>query len=144
LASIASEVRGKGGELLIVATGGFKAEAACANLVGLLFGAPVYYIHERFGEVVELPPLPVAWDYAAVEPFLEDIEAIAGRGATDPGARERLSRLPEALRLILTEEGGKFALTACGEAIVRRVRGRKGEVERLYVEYPPPGPHRLP
>ena len=137
LASIASEAREEGAELSIVATGGFKAEAAYANLVGLLFGAPVYYIHERFGDVVELPPLPVAWDYAAVEPFLGDIEAIVGRPTSDPEAAERVSRLPEALRNILTEEGGRFALTAAGEAIVERARARKREVERLHVEYPP-------
>ena len=40
----------------INATGGYKAVAAIAAVVGNALGVPVYYLHERFSEVVELPP----------------------------------------------------------------------------------------
>jgi putative CRISPR-associated protein (TIGR02619 family) len=48
------------GEVAIVATGGFKAEIAIANVVGALLGAPVYYIYEQFEQLIKLEPLPIA------------------------------------------------------------------------------------
>lgn len=47
---------------VINATGGFKAEIAYATLVGLIFKVPVYYIHEVFQDVIEMPSLPIDWD----------------------------------------------------------------------------------
>lgn len=52
----------RGYEVVITATGGFKAETAYATLVGLLHRVPVYYVHEKFNEPVRLPPLPIAPD----------------------------------------------------------------------------------
>ncbi len=46
----------------IVATGGFKPEAAAAALVGSLKNIPVHYVHEKFRECVSLPLLPVSID----------------------------------------------------------------------------------
>lgn len=46
------------------ATGGFKAEIAYATALGLIFGVPVSYIHEKFGDIITLPATPIAWDYS--------------------------------------------------------------------------------
>ncbi len=54
----------RGDEVAIAATGGFKAETAIANLVGVLSDVPVHYIHETFREIVTIPPLPVGLDLA--------------------------------------------------------------------------------
>lgn len=48
------------GEVVIAATGGFKAEIAIANLVGALLGAPVYYIYEQFEDLIKLEPIPIS------------------------------------------------------------------------------------
>jgi putative CRISPR-associated protein (TIGR02619 family) len=45
------------------ATGGYKAQIAVAVLLGQALGVPVYYMHERFSEIIAFPPLPVALDY---------------------------------------------------------------------------------
>src|SRR5262249_45389116 len=45
------------------ATGGYKAQIAVAVLLGQALGIDVYYMHERFSEIVAFPPLPVALDF---------------------------------------------------------------------------------
>ncbi len=53
-------------EPVFSATGGFKAEIAFLNLLGSLLGVEVYYIHEKFRDIVRLPRLPLKWDAAWV------------------------------------------------------------------------------
>jgi putative CRISPR-associated protein (TIGR02619 family) len=47
----------------INATGGYKAQIAVAVLMGQAVGVPVYYMHERFSEIIAFPPLPIAFDF---------------------------------------------------------------------------------
>lgn len=47
----------------INATGGYKAQIAVAVLMRQAVGVPVYYMHERFSEIIAFPPLPVAFDF---------------------------------------------------------------------------------
>lgn len=47
----------------INATGGYKAQIAIAVLLGQALGIPVYYMHERFSEIIPFPPLPIALDF---------------------------------------------------------------------------------
>jgi len=58
-------------QVLINATGGFKAEIAYATLVGLLFDVPVYYIHEAFRDIIEMAPTPISWDYSLLADYEE-------------------------------------------------------------------------
>lgn len=46
----------------IDATGGYKAQAAVAVQVGQALGVPVLYLHERFRQIIHLPPLPIGMD----------------------------------------------------------------------------------
>jgi putative CRISPR-associated protein (TIGR02619 family) len=45
------------------ATGGYKAQIAIAVLLGQALEIPVFYLHEKFREIIEFPPLPFALDY---------------------------------------------------------------------------------
>lgn len=54
-------------DVVINNTGGYKAEIAYAGMIGQLFGIPVYYQHEKFGSMIELPPLPVSFDFTVLE-----------------------------------------------------------------------------
>jgi putative CRISPR-associated protein (TIGR02619 family) len=47
----------------INATGGYKAQIAVAVLMGQALGVPVYYMHERFSEIIAFPPMPVSLDF---------------------------------------------------------------------------------
>jgi len=47
----------------INATGGYKAQIAVAALIGQAVGVPVFYKHERFDDIIQFPPMPVALDF---------------------------------------------------------------------------------
>lgn len=59
-----TRVRGAS-EVVIDATGGFKAQIAVAVAFGQAFGIPVLYQFERFPEIIEIPPLPLTVDLSA-------------------------------------------------------------------------------
>lgn len=47
----------------INATGGYKAQIAIGVLMGQALGAPVYYKHELFSEIIAFPPMPISLDH---------------------------------------------------------------------------------
>ncbi len=60
---IGETVRAYGSEqILINATGGYKAQISFAGMIGQALDIPVCYMFERFAEVIELPPQPVSLD----------------------------------------------------------------------------------
>lgn len=107
-------------DTLINATGGFKAQTAYATLMGLLFGVPVYYLHEDFKRCIALPPLPIDFNFAEIDKHHDVIERIRS-ALTRKEASEIAKQLPEHLRLMVgrsnTSEG--YTLTPIGEAIWR-------------------------
>jgi putative CRISPR-associated protein (TIGR02619 family) len=61
---LAAKVREYGSTATAInATGGYKAQIAVAVLMGQAVGVPVYYMHERFSEIIAFPPMPVAFDF---------------------------------------------------------------------------------
>jgi putative CRISPR-associated protein (TIGR02619 family) len=113
-------------EVLVNATGGFKAEIAYATLVGLLFDVPVYYIHEAFHDIIEMPPTPISWDYSLLADYEEFFEWVFAENRPTAEVDARLRGLPEDIRLLLTEEEGCTLLSPTGEvfyeAYLDRVR----------------------
>jgi len=62
---ISTEVRNFGPEAIAInATGGYKAQISFAGMIGQALEIPVYYLFEKFSEVIELPPQPVSIDLA--------------------------------------------------------------------------------
>lgn len=62
---ISTEVRNFSPETIAInATGGYKAQISFAGMIGQALGIPVYYLFEKFSEVIELPPQPIALDLA--------------------------------------------------------------------------------
>ncbi|MCC6728989.1 MAG: putative CRISPR-associated protein [Chthonomonadales bacterium] len=134
---LAGEVRRQrhdGREVLLNATGGFKAEIAYATLLGLLLEVPVYYIYETFQQIVELPPLPVAWDLGLMalhEGFFQWIEE---EPRPSGQVRERLRELPPALGMLVDEpEEGRQYLSAAGVAFWEAYRERSERAGRARV-----------
>lgn len=64
MAKVVRQHKQQGQQVIINATGGFKAEIAYAVLIGQLFDVPVYYIHEMFRDIIEILPLPIQWDFS--------------------------------------------------------------------------------
>lgn len=54
--------KGKGNEVIINATGGYKPEGIYATLSGILNDVKVVYIHEGFNSLIELPSIPISFN----------------------------------------------------------------------------------
>lgn len=110
------DARRAGAEPAINATGGFKAEAAIATVVGQLFGTPVYYMHEAFRDIVELPPAPIGWDQSAIMEYEDFFDWIHADLRTAEVVEREWPNLPPAVRILLVEEEGFRILSPLGEA----------------------------
>lgn len=117
--------RNRGCEVIINATGGFKAEAAYATLVGLLMDAKVYYIHEAFQETVEMPPIPLGWDYSLFAEYEELFEWLEGDYRDKKESGPRTKELPLKARVLIEEEEGLVTLSAVGTALFEAYRAFK-------------------
>ena len=95
LIELIRQERKNGNEVCINATGGFKAEIAYATLVGLLFDVPVYYIHEVFQDIIEMPPTPISWDYSLLADYEEFFEWIFAEDRSTVEVDEKLRGLPK-------------------------------------------------
>jgi len=70
----AETARKRGLEPVLNFNGGYKTQTATAMAVAAAEGVPCYYSHETFGELVEIPTLPLTWDrkfFSAAEPVLD-------------------------------------------------------------------------
>lgn len=116
-----------GRDVIINATGGFKAEIAYATLVGLLFKTPVVYVHERFNEVVKLPPVPIQWDFSLMALHGEFFDWLDEEARPSGEVRERARALPHELRLLVEERlvDGYGGLNAAGQALYEAFRSRR-------------------
>ncbi len=118
-------------EVLINATGGFKAEIAYATVVGLLFDVPVYYIHEAFRDIIQIPSTPIGWDYSLIADHEEFFEWLSEdlRTTAEVDARLRTLSRSEELHLLLVDEEGYTFLSPTGEAFYGAYKARLEQTE---------------
>ncbi len=112
-------------QVAIDATGGYKAQIAIAVVVGQALNVPVYYKHERFSEIIEFPPMPIALDYdilAENADILSDFERNQTFSATE------LGEMDDRLRVFLSEvpidNEVHFELNAIGQIYLTGFRLR--------------------
>lgn len=126
----------------INATGGYKAQISFAGLIGQALNVPVYYMFERFPDVVELPPQPVTLDFDIWLENYELLRFLEERGDVTPQelGEEELS-IPERLEVLVDRvegDGELLALSPVGELFHAMYRDRFHQAkERLL---PPPVP----
>jgi putative CRISPR-associated protein (TIGR02619 family) len=118
-------------EVLINATGGFKAEIAYATLVGLLFDVPIYYIHEAFRDIIQMPPTAIGWDYSLIAEYEEFFEWLSEDLRPTNEVDSRLQRLPrrEEIHLLFVEEEGYTFLSPAGEAFYEAYKTRLDQAQ---------------
>jgi putative CRISPR-associated protein (TIGR02619 family) len=138
MAEVVRQRRKAGHTVLINATGGFKAEIAYAVLIGQLFDVPVYYIHEMFKDIIEIPPLPVQWDYSLLVNYEDFFVWIEADLRTAQEAHSWLQALPDEIRMLLTEEQAEeqdyVMLSPAGEAFWEAYRYElEREGQQVYI-----------
>lgn len=116
---------------LINATGGFKAEIAYATLIGVLFHVPVYYIHEKFGDIVEMPTIPIAWDFSLFADHRRFFQWLQADLRSTAEVEQQLGRLPSEIRLLLNEEDSYTLLSPAGEAFYAAFEQRRAEAQAV-------------
>ncbi|MFQ3534771.1 MAG: putative CRISPR-associated protein [Aggregatilineales bacterium] len=118
------ERRGKE-NIQIDATGGYKAQIAVAVVFGQALGIPVLYRFERFSEIINIPPLPIAFDYGL---FAENADTLAFLERDGTLELDELQDVDERLRVLFEEleVDGKtlFGLGAVGQIYLMGLRPR--------------------
>jgi putative CRISPR-associated protein (TIGR02619 family) len=106
-----------GEQVLLNATGGYKAQISFAGLIGQVFGIPVFYQFEAFPRAIKLPPLPVSFDLNDWLGYRHVFDALeGGNGGELLRANDsRLKELPQRLRVLLEPSQGFVTLNALGE-----------------------------
>jgi len=99
---------------IINATGGYKAQISFATLIGQILKIPVYYMFEQFDEIIELPPMPVSFDYSLWIKNYDLLESLERLEATE----EMVRNADRELRVLFDfERGGNeriYGLTPMG------------------------------
>jgi len=106
------------GEVAINATGGYKAQILYAGVLGQAMKVPVFYKHEAFNMIMELPPLPVAFDMGFWLSRIDDFLQLDSAGEVPAAEVAALAESPEAATLLeeVTVEGTAWAaLTPIGQ-----------------------------
>ena len=106
--------------VIINATGGYKAQIAYATLLGLLYRVEVNYIHEDFAGMIQLPLLPVQFDFDLWRSAEEQIKAVL-EAESKREARRLIDQLPGELRLLFEKstDGDRYQLSPAGLALQR-------------------------
>jgi len=134
---IYNDAHNQGLQLLINATGGYKAQISFVGLVGQAMQVPVYYLFEEFEEIIELPPMPVALDFRLWLEYFELFDTIEERTAI-AAADPRLRNLPERLKVLFECEGNNVTLSYMG-LLFHRLLGKAFARQKESI-LPPPRP----
>lgn len=126
---------GEAREVIFCATGGFKAELAITNLVGLLFGVKVYYLHELFKDTVIIPPLPLKVDPEFWEQNKEFLRWITKNPRTKEEIEDKFGRPPRELILLLEERDKLYYISPVGKLIVNYFESETGRDDEYTEEF---------
>jgi putative CRISPR-associated protein (TIGR02619 family) len=127
-------------EVIINATGGFKAEIAYTTMVGMIFQVPVKYIYQDFEKPITFPVLPITWNLDLL------IEYDRFFGWLDEEPRTQ-SEVEQRLKAVSSDDRGRIQqllsppdseqyiyLSPAGDILWKRLR----QVREVVVEEPPP------
>lgn len=129
-------------EVIINATGGFKAEIAYTTIVGMIFQVPVKYIYQFFEQPITFPSLPVSWNVDLLLEYEDFFQWIDAEPRKFLAVEQRLKALPELERnqveqlLLPADENDEVMLSAAGDILWKRVAQQR-ELAELTADAPP-------
>jgi putative CRISPR-associated protein (TIGR02619 family) len=124
-------------EVIINATGGFKAEIAYTTMVGMIFQVPVKYIYQFFQQPITFPALPISWNIDLLIEYDSFFEWLDGEPRKALEIEQRLKAIVEwdrehILQLLLpTDADGYVFLSPAGEILWKRVAQQREVAELL-------------
>ncbi|MEW5980215.1 MAG: putative CRISPR-associated protein [Acidobacteriota bacterium] len=119
------EIRSYGPDQVILnATGGFKALVPYAVVIGMIKGVRCCYIFEQSEVLVDLPPLPVVLDRSMFEEYCPVFERIERETAIPRGDWDRSIPLDQRRRLepMIEQERNQVTLSGFGHLLLDEVR----------------------
>jgi putative CRISPR-associated protein (TIGR02619 family) len=130
--SLVRKEQNAGPDVLINATGGYKAQIALAGLIGQVLQVPVFYQFELFAKIIEIPALPISLDQ---DLWLDNVSLL-----------NRLTEVPKITELegfeidhriesLIEREDGYACLSAVGQVFHEICRLKQ---EEAGPEMPPP------
>lgn len=123
-------------QVVINATGGYKAQISFAGLIGQALDIPVCYLFERFSEVITLPPQPVSLDLSFWLAHVHRFYLLA-EDQGEPEDYEALDPRFASLAEVVEVDGQKLAvLTAMGQLFHETFRQRFARQKEFLL--PPP------
>lgn len=125
----------QGKQVIINATGGFKAEIAYTTMVGMIFQVPVKYIYQQFKQPIAFPVLPITWDtdlMLTYEHFFEWIDSQPHHYST---VEKRLNNIADRDKvsafLLPPDTEGYIYLSPAGDILWQRVRQQRSCAEQV-------------
>jgi len=114
----------------LVATGGYKAETAMANLVGVFFNVPVHYIHEDQRHVITFAQLPLTPNFQLLQGQISNVERVL-EATPEKGWRMVRNNFPPALEVLFQEraDGKGLELSPMGRVFMNLFRHSRGRSE---------------
>ena len=126
-------------EVIINATGGYKAEIAYTTMVGTIFQVPIKYIHQNFKRPITFPALPVTWNTDLLLEYEDFFSWLDEEPRQNEDVRQRIDYLPDRdaiLALLLPPDEDDYVfLSPAGEILWSRI-GQEKELAEM-VEAPP-------
>lgn len=120
-------------EVIINATGGFKAEIAYTTMVGMIFQVPVKYIYQGFNQPITFPALPVTWDTNLLLAYENFFEWIDVEPRHQVAVEKRLKPISDVERirafLLQPDNDGFIYLSPAGDILWQRVRQQRQEAD---------------
>lgn len=99
--AMADIVRQHGPEFVAIdATGGYKAQIGLAVVFGQAMNIPVYYKHERFKYLIELPPMPITLDYEVLGQNAWLLQTLENQGTF---TSEEIGEVAEKVKVLLQD-----------------------------------------
>ncbi len=111
------ELKTRGLERYLVASGGFKAVVPYLTIAGILYRIPVLYIFEKTDSLIELPPFPIRYDYKVFRENEDVFERLEKEGKIDSEIFKRRLSSYSGVNFILKKEDSYYILTDEGKIL---------------------------
>ncbi len=132
------------GELVINATGGYKAQIAIATVFGQAFGIPVYYRFEKFNKIIEISPLPITISTDTIKKYLNVFlkldcqDSIPKEELLTMMNVRSLGNVPREIRFMIDWSGRRVYLNYLGQIYFERIDVNYEDLEKHLRSQTPP------